>query len=240
MTAHERKAFWEGRYAESDRIWSGEVNRTLESAVGSLEPGTSLDLGCGEGGDTLWLAGLGWRATGVDISQTAVSRARARAAELGLAAEAADAGARTAADTSADAGSAAKAGSAEFIVADLSTWRTDRQFDLVTASFLNSPVEFPRAEVLRRAADQVLSGGHFVLVSHATAPPWSKRRHSHEGPPLPALADELKELSLDPALWQTITAEVRQREAQGPGGETAVIEDNLIVMRRRPPIDPER
>ncbi|WP_435850759.1 hypothetical protein [Streptomyces tibetensis] len=32
-----------------------------------LAPGDALDLGCGEGGDGLWLAGRGWHVTAVDI-----------------------------------------------------------------------------------------------------------------------------------------------------------------------------
>ena len=47
---------WEQRYAGDERIWSGRVNATLAEVVGEFEPGTSIDLGSGEGGDVLWLA----------------------------------------------------------------------------------------------------------------------------------------------------------------------------------------
>ena len=70
--------FWEDLYAGKSR-WSGNPNPVLVDVVGALSPGRSLDLGCGEGADVLWLAGQGWDATGVDISSTAVSRARAAA-----------------------------------------------------------------------------------------------------------------------------------------------------------------
>ena len=76
---------WEARYADSDRIWSGRPNATLVGLVGSLTPGRALDLGAGEGADALWLASLGWRVTGLDLSETALGRARAAAAELRLA-----------------------------------------------------------------------------------------------------------------------------------------------------------
>jgi len=72
-------AFWENHYGQSERVWSGKVNQVLENLVSPLTPGTSLDIGCGEGGDVLWLATHGWQATGLDISPTAVSRAREEA-----------------------------------------------------------------------------------------------------------------------------------------------------------------
>ena len=59
---------WEQRYAESDRIWSGRPNARLVEAVTGLPPGTALDLGCGEGGDAVWLARQGGRVTAVGIA----------------------------------------------------------------------------------------------------------------------------------------------------------------------------
>src|SRR5699024_835257 len=72
--------YWEQRYADSTRIWSGKVNATLAAVAREFTPGDSIDLGCGEGGDVLWLAEQGWRAHGLDISATAVGRAREEAA----------------------------------------------------------------------------------------------------------------------------------------------------------------
>ena len=66
--------YWEQRYSGSERIWSGKVNATMASVVAELSPGTAIDLGCGEGGDVLWLAEQGWQVHGLDISTTAVGR----------------------------------------------------------------------------------------------------------------------------------------------------------------------
>lgn len=63
----EAEQFWEGHYRGRERRWSGRPNAVLVDVVGSLPPGTALDLGCGEGGDAIWLAGLGWRVTAVDV-----------------------------------------------------------------------------------------------------------------------------------------------------------------------------
>lgn len=48
--------------------------------------GDVLDVGCGTGENALYLASLGKRVVGVDGSPTAIARARAKAAERGLAA----------------------------------------------------------------------------------------------------------------------------------------------------------
>src|SRR5699024_9326553 len=36
--------YWEQRYADSERIWSGEVNATLAAVAGEFTPGDSIDL----------------------------------------------------------------------------------------------------------------------------------------------------------------------------------------------------
>lgn len=56
----EPAAFWEARYRDTDRVWSGRPNALLVREVADLKPGTALDLGCGEGADAVWLASRGW------------------------------------------------------------------------------------------------------------------------------------------------------------------------------------
>jgi SAM-dependent methyltransferase len=43
-----------------------------------------LDVACGQGRDAVWLASQGYRATGLDISETALARARERARAAGV------------------------------------------------------------------------------------------------------------------------------------------------------------
>lgn len=75
---HHSSQAWDERYGD-DQLWSGHPNEQLVVEVSDLEPGTALDVGCGEGADAIWLAERGWRVTGIDVSSTALGRA-ARAA----------------------------------------------------------------------------------------------------------------------------------------------------------------
>jgi len=125
----ETKEHWEQHYGERERVWSGRVNVQFADVAADLPPGRALDLGCGEGADAVWLAEHGWRAAGIDISTTAIERARRAARAAGL-------------DPT----------QASFTAADLSALEPEHQYDLVTASFFHSPVELPRAAILSRAA----------------------------------------------------------------------------------------
>src|SRR5699024_157833 len=68
--------FWDQKYGEQGRLWSGDPNGALVAEAGDLTPGHALDVGCGEGGDAHWLATQGWTVTGVDLSRVALARAR--------------------------------------------------------------------------------------------------------------------------------------------------------------------
>ncbi|WP_141014058.1 SAM-dependent methyltransferase [Nocardioides sambongensis] len=76
-------AAWDERYS-GDRVWSGRPNQRLVEQASELDPGTALDVACGEGGDALWLAGRGWQVTAVDISQVALDKVAAHAIERGV------------------------------------------------------------------------------------------------------------------------------------------------------------
>ncbi len=205
VTHTEPVAFWEDRYAAADQIWSGRVNHALVQVVSDLTPGRALDLGCGEGGDAIWLAQQGWRATGVDISETAVGRATGAARNAGLSED-----------------------QIRFVAANLATWTSEDRYELVTASFLQSPVELPRVDILHRIAQQIAPGGRLLVVAHAAMPPWGRGGDHHHDFVSPE--DEVAALGLDG--WTTEIAEVRSREATGPDGEQAVLDDTVVLLRR--------
>ena len=72
---------WDERYAAADQVWSVEPNQFVASELADLAPGRAVDLACGEGRNAIWLADLGWTVTGIDFSEVAVDRARARAGD---------------------------------------------------------------------------------------------------------------------------------------------------------------
>lgn len=192
--------FWEQRYSDSERMWSGKVNAVLASVAADLTPGSALDLGCGEGADVIWLAEQGWRALGVDISPTAVARARSHAGA-----------------------------GADFEVSDLATF-PEGEFDLISASFLHSPVALERLRILREAAAHLTPGGHLLITTHASPPPWAEglKKHNHKliGP-----EEELELLDLG-ADFTVELAEVRNREVTAPDGTPALLEDGVLLIRR--------
>ncbi len=196
--------FWEGHYREQERTWSGNANAVLVDYAESLIPGTALDLGCAEGADAIWLAGLGWRVTAVDVSETALVRAAAQADAVGV-------GDRI-----------------DFQRHDLAQTFPDGRFDLVSAQYLQSPVEFPRDQVLRRAATAVAPGGLLLIVTHASVAPWSWNQDPH--PLFPTPEEALASLELTSGQWRTEFLGAPERQSSGPNGQTATVTDTVIAI----------
>ena len=61
-----------------------QFNKFLAETVKDLKPGKALDIGMGQGRNSLFLAALGWEVTGFDISEVGVKQAQAEAAKRGL------------------------------------------------------------------------------------------------------------------------------------------------------------
>lgn len=197
--------FWERHYREHRRMWSGRPNPVLAEVAAALPAGTALDLGSGEGGDAVWLAGLGWRVTAVDVAPTALDRVRELAAEHGVADRV-----RTERH-------------------DLARSLPAGRFDLISAQYLHTPVELPRARVLRAAADRLAPGGLLLVVDHGSVRPWSwDIGQTH----FPMPAEVFAELDLDPVRWRAERLDRPRREAVGPSGRTALVTDNVLAVRR--------
>ncbi|GAA1196764.1 class I SAM-dependent methyltransferase [Prauserella alba] len=77
-------AFWDERYREQQQLFSGNPNGVLVTDTADLAAGQALDVGCGEGGDAVWLATHGWHVTAIDISRVALERAARAAQEHGI------------------------------------------------------------------------------------------------------------------------------------------------------------
>ena len=102
-TGYETPEYWEGVYA-APAEWP--VDPLLPQVVADLTPGTALDVGCGEGQNSWYLADQGWSVLGIDFAPTAIARARD-----GAPAE------------------------ARFAVADARSWTPEAPFDLVISTY---------------------------------------------------------------------------------------------------------
>ncbi len=194
---------WEQRYAGDEDVWSGEPNPQLVAEVSDLAPGTALDVGCGEGGDVVWLARQGWTVTGADFSANGLARAARHAEQAGV------------------------ADRTSWWQVDARTFDpAGREFDLVTTHFLHPP-EGGMVEVARRLAAAVAPGGHLLVVGHAPSPDMPIRHEAHRRAMFRA-ADLLPAL---PDGFEVVVAEDRPRTAVREG-RTLEVEDATLLARR--------
>lgn len=69
---------------DSATFFSKKPNRLLVSAIKDTNPGKALDIGMGQGRNSIFLAERGWDVTGIDVADEAVNLALAQAKEKGL------------------------------------------------------------------------------------------------------------------------------------------------------------
>ncbi|AOS64605.1 class I SAM-dependent methyltransferase [Actinoalloteichus hymeniacidonis] len=197
--------FWDDQYRSRDQLFSGNPNGVLVTEVTGMTPGEALDVGCGEGGDALWLARQGWQVTGVDISQVAVDRAARIAAAEGI---------ENVRFAQLDLTSAAPAAGA---------------YDLVTMQYLALPVESGEAP-LRGLLAAVAPGGTLLVGTHdlADLPP-RKGDETFDPAAFHDVARSLAALLDDD--WTVVVDESRLRTAPAPEG-TPHVHDVVLRARR--------
>lgn len=182
------EAYWEERYRGRNAVWSGRPNPQLVTEIADLAPGTALDAGCGEGADAIWLTERGWRVTAVDISATALRRAR----------------------THAEARGAEVAGRITWVRADLTDAAPDgAPFDLVTTHYVHTTAS--REALFRRLAAAVAPGGTLLVVGHHETDPRAGTIAA-EHPGVHFTAEDVA-ADLVPEEWDVVAAEVRIRRA---------------------------
>ncbi|MGH3439536.1 MAG: class I SAM-dependent methyltransferase [Sciscionella sp.] len=176
-------ADWDERYS-GDRIWSGNPNGALLAEVAELDSGRALDVGCGEGADSVWLARQGWQVTALDISAKAVEHTKTLAAEAGVQVEGVTAG---------------------LLDAPLA----DAAYDLVSAMY-PALLRTPTAEAEQRLLGLVAPGGTLLVVHHADV----DRDHALEqgyDPDDYVSPDDVRALAVERGGWNVVADEHRER-----------------------------
>ncbi len=167
-----------------------------------LVSGAALDLASGEGADAIWLASQGWDVTAVDFAPAALERTLAAAREAGVAER------------------------ITCISADLTRWRPDSVFDLVTISFFHAPTHL-REDAHRMA--WAATRGTLLVVGH------DPRNHheGHDGPSDPAKLyspiDVLASLGLNPGAPDVVAADTWLRHQDDP---ERIAFDSVVILRR--------
>jgi SAM-dependent methyltransferase len=167
MDTSDMRSLWDARYEAKGALWGAEPNQFLAEIAEVLEPGTALDLGCGQGRNSLWLASRGFEVTGLDLSSVAIEQATAVAAELDL--------------------------DASFGSVDLTTWDpAGRVWGLVVLTYLHLSHE--RRPVVHAAARRAVApGGRLVVIAHHL----DNLENGVGGPPVPELLFTEQQLAGD-------------------------------------------
>ena len=131
---------WDERYSGDELVWTSTPNQFLVAEAVGLPAGRAVDLACGEGRNSIWLAEQGWTVTGVDFSPVGLAKAK-RFAELW--------------DVE-----------VTWVESGIEAWDPPPDgFDLVVMLYLQLP-QPTRSAALATAASAVAPGGTLLVVAH--------------------------------------------------------------------------
>ena len=197
-------ADWDARYAEVERVWSGNPNGALVTQVAGLAPARALDVGCGEGADAVWLAGRGWDVTALDVSRVALERAALHARQARVQVRLIPAG---------------------LVEASLAPGG----FDLVSAQY-PALRRTPTHEAERALLAAVAPGGLLLVVHHADVDPEHARARGFDPADYVLPADVAALLDDD---WQVEVDEKRPRSVESGAGAGHTVDQVLAARRLR-------
>jgi len=145
MSTHEKDTFTQVyEYAEhhSKLPWAHEHPSAFldEIVAASDAPGKVLDIGCGGGTDSVFMAAQGWDVTALDFIPKALEMTQARAADQGL--------------------------SVKTIEADITKWEPVDKFDLVLDHGLLHNMDPVRYDDYRERVMQSLAPGGQLVILH--------------------------------------------------------------------------
>ncbi len=185
-------------------MWSGQPNPQLVAEVADLPPGRALDVGCGEGADSVWLAARGWRVTGVDLSPVALARAEAAGRAAG----------------------GEVAGRLRWEHLDVVAQAPEPSgYDLVSVHFLHLP-PVPRSRAIAGLAAAVAPGGTLLWVAHHPRD-MELGESVHRVPELMPSPEEVA-AELDPEVWDLAVVASRARTRVDEQGQEMLHHDGVV------------
>jgi peroxiredoxin len=161
------QAAWNERYEAAAALYGAEPNQFVAAELGGMSPRRVLDLACGQGRNSVWLATQGHSVTGIDLSDVGISHARRLASDVGV--------------------------DVDFRVGDVvGEWQPDAEYDLILLSYLQLPPEM-RKVIHAKAIDALAPGGEVFLIAHHA----DNLEHGVGGPPMPEVLFTEAELAAD-------------------------------------------
>lgn len=214
-------ADWDARYAQSELVWGAPPNSTVVQHLHGLERHTpvhpdqhgqvpelprALDLACGEGRNTLWLATHGWQVHAVDFSQVGIDKARTVASRL----------------------SRSVRGRIQWQPADLTDpdeAELNGPYELVLMAFLHLP-HSQRRELLLRVATRLSPGGTLLVLGHDSSNP----TEGYGGPQDPDILYNPDDIVADLAADSSLSIQTAQRVLRPTEDREAI--DALVVATK--------
>ncbi len=191
-------SFWNDRFATDDWVYGATPNAFIAQQSERLPDGASvIELGAGEGRNTVFLAEQGFAVTALDYSAEGLRKTRALADERGV--------------------------SVDTVQVDVTQWQPERTWDAVVIAFLHLPPEARPA--LHRRIRQILRPGGW-LIAEWFRPEQVTAGYTSGGPPRAAMMltpDELRSDFPEAGIQQVDAVETELREGPHHQGPAAVV-----------------
>ena len=156
---------WDQRYSGDELVWTSTPNQFLVAETEGLRAGRAVDLACGEGRNSIWLAEQGWEVTGIDFSPVGLAKAKRFANLWGV--------------------------EATWVESAVEEWIPPQEgFDLVAMCYLQLP-QPSRSVALAVAASAVAPGGTLLVIAHDV----DNLTRGFGGPPNPDVLYQLSEVT---------------------------------------------
>lgn len=197
-------AAWDERYGAAEMVWSAEPNRFVVEVVEGWPPGRALDLACGEGRNSIWLARRDWVVTAVDFSRVAIDRGRELAEQAGV--------------------------EVDWVCADVAAHdEPPMSVDLALLCYLQLPAA-ELAAVIERAKGWLAPGGAIVVIAHAL----DNLEHGVGGPQDPAVLPTPEQVTALLEGLDIERAGHVTRPVDGPAGRSEAVDLVVVGRLRVP------